>query len=204
MKKFLLSLVAVLTLTVNATAQNINDLVGSYTGDLYIQLIDPINEETEALPNQSIKIEAGEGQSINFALYNFAFAGMNLGDIILNNVGVKSEGNLVKFNDEKPVELSFLNGIIEATAKINPATSYIEGDKIVANLDVVWTNADAPTPIYVRFIGKKKAATGIDNIATQQTANEGIYTLNGVCVNANSLKNLPSGIYIVNGKKMVK
>ena len=206
MKKFLLSLVAVLTLTVNATAQNINDLVGSYTGDLYIQLIDPINEETEALPNQSIKIEAGEGQSINFALYNFAFAGMNLGDIILNNVGVKSESNLVKFNDEKPVDLSFLEGLIEATAKINPATSYIEGNKIIANLDVMWTNTDPDPamPIYVRFVGEKKAATGIDNLATQQTAKEGIYTLNGVRVNANSLKSLPKGIYIVNGKKVIK
>ena len=180
---------------------NINDLIGDYNGDLFIQLIDPINDETEALPNQSIKIEAGEGQSINFALYNFAFAGMNLGDIILNNVGVKSEGNLVKFNDEKPVDLSFLQGAILANAKINPATSYIEGDKIVANLDVMWTNTDTPTPIYVRFVGAKKAATGIDNVEIQQAAKEGIYTLNGVRVNANSLKDLPSGVYIVNGKK---
>ena len=206
MKKILLSLVAVLAMTVNATAQNINDLVGTYKGDLYISLGEAINDETEAVPDQSIKIEAGKDVSVNFALYNFSFGPMNVGDIILTNIGVVKEGNVVKFSDEKPVDLSFLEGAILATAKINAETSQIEGNKIVANLDVVWINGfdGNPMPIYVRFVGEKDAATGIDNIAMQQTAKEGIYTLNGVRINANSLKNLPKGIYIVNGKKVIK
>lgn len=191
-------------MSVSAAAQNIAELVGTYNGDLYIQLEAPITEETEALPNQSIKIEAGEGKSINFALYNFAFGTMNLGDIVINNVGVKSEGKLVKFNDETPVNLSFLFGAIQATAKINPTTSQIDGDKIVANLDVVWTNSDPVVPIYVRFVGKKDPHTGIDKIETSTTNKKGIYTLNGIRVNANSLNELPKGIYIVNGKKFIK
>ena len=205
MKKILLSLVAVLAMTINATAQNINDLIGTYKGDLYISLGETINDETEAVPDQSIKIQAGKDASVNFALYNFSFGPMNVGDIILTNIGVVKEGNVVKFSDEKPVDLSFMEGAILATAKINAETSQIEGNKIVANLDVMWINTGAdPMPIYVRFIGEKDTTTGIDNIAMQQTAKEGIYTLNGVRINANSLKNLPKGIYIVNGKKVIK
>ena len=204
MKKTLLTIVTLLTMSAAAMAQNVADLVGSYKGDLYIQLIDPITEESEALPDQSIKIEAGQGQSINFALYNFSFGDdLQLGDIILNNVGVKAEGKVVKFNDEKAVDLSFLGGAIQATAKINPATSQIEGNNILVNLDVFWIQpGQDPTPIYVRFVGTKESATGIEGIEIAP-AQQSIYTLNGVRVNQ-TLNELPKGIYIVNGKKIIK
>ena len=204
MKKLLLTIMTVLTMGVTATAQNIADLVGTYKGDLYIQLIDPINEETEALPNQSIKIEAGEGKSINFALYNFAFGEMQLGDIVLNNVGVVANQNVVKFEDETPANLSFLGGAIKATAKINPTTSQIEGNKITANLDVMWLQTETiQVPIYVRFIGTKEVPAGIEGTEMNHNAPQTIYTLNGVRVNQ-TLNQLPKGIYIVNGKKIMK
>ena len=204
MKKTLLTLIAILAMSTTVLAQNIADLVGSYKGDLYIQLMEPINEESEALPNQSIKIEAGQGQSINFALYNFSFGNdLQLGDIILNNVGVKAEGKVVKFNDEKAVDLSFLGGAIQATAKINPTTSKIEGSNILVNLDVFWIQpGQDPTPIYVRFVGTKEASTGIQDIETAKSQ-QNIFTLNGVRVNQ-TLDQLPKGIYIVNGKKIIK
>ena len=203
MKKTLLTIVTILAMSATAMAQNISNLVGSYKGDLYIQLFDPINEETEALPDQAIKIEAAQGQSINFALYNFSFGeDLPLGDIILTNVGVKAEGSIVKFNDEKPVDLSFLGGAIKATAKINPETSKIEGDNILVNLDVFWVQDTGNTPIYVRFVGKKDASTGIDEVETEQTQ-QIIYTLNGLRLNQ-TMDQLPKGIYIVNGKKFIK
>ncbi len=42
--------------------------------------------------------------------------------------------------------------------------------------------------------------TGIDKVVSDSSAAEGVYTLSGVRVNSD---NLPKGIYIVNGKKMV-
>ena len=48
-----------------------------------------------------------------------------------------------------------------------------------------------------------KDATSIEAPTVNATAAQGVYTLSGVRV-SNELKNLPKGIYIVNGKKVVK
>ena len=50
-----------------------------------------------------------------------------------------------------------------------------------------------------------KASTGIGKMKTDKTndASKGIYTINGVRLNATSSDNLPSGIYIIDGKKVV-
>ena len=49
-----------------------------------------------------------------------------------------------------------------------------------------------------------KDATGINTLATATTTTQqSIYTLSGVRI-SNDLNNLPKGIYIVNGKKVVK
>jgi hypothetical protein len=48
--------------------------------------------------------------------------------------------------------------------------------------------------------------TGINNIKMDKTTDtsKGIFKLNGVRMQATSLLDLPSGLYIVNGKKIVK
>ena len=49
-----------------------------------------------------------------------------------------------------------------------------------------------------------KDATGINTLATATTTTQqSIYTLSGVRI-SNDLNNLPKGIYIVNGKKVVE
>ena len=47
--------------------------------------------------------------------------------------------------------------------------------------------------------------TGIANVKTSLTKNHKVYNLNGVVVGTEStFKKLPKGVYIVNGKKVVK
>ena len=47
--------------------------------------------------------------------------------------------------------------------------------------------------------------TGIANVKTSLTKNYKVYNLNGVVVGTEStFKKLPKGVYIVNGKKVVK
>ena len=48
-----------------------------------------------------------------------------------------------------------------------------------------------------------KVSTGIDTPITDTKTAQGIYTLSGVRLSG-ELKHLPKGIYIVNGKKVVK
>ena len=49
----------------------------------------------------------------------------------------------------------------------------------------------------------KKTPTAIETPTADNTAVEGIYTLSGVRMSG-ELKDLPKGVYIVNGKKVVK
>ena len=64
--------------------------------------------------------------------------------------------------------------------------------------------------VYAGFVrglnGGEPAASGIDKIETSKTINtsKGIYTISGVRLQAKSLSELPSGLYIVDGKKVVK
>ena len=91
---------------------------------------------------------------------------------------------------------NFVEAGIEATAQLNSTTSFIEGDRIYADIDVVWTNGDN-LPIYVRFDGNKTAATGIANIAAgKNSGEECIYNLSGVRIST------AKGLCIKNGKKV--
>ena len=45
--------------------------------------------------------------------------------------------------------------------------------------------------------------TGVSHVSNEEPVRPGIYSLSGVKLNGN-LNDLPKGIYIVNGKKLVK
>ena len=59
---------------------------------------------------------------------------------------------------------------------------------------------------FVRGLGGGSEASGISKVEADKTidASKGIYNLNGVRLSAKSLDELPSGLYIVDGKKIVK
>lgn len=59
---------------------------------------------------------------------------------------------------------------------------------------------------FVRGLNGGEPTTGISAVETDRTldTSKGIYNLNGVRMQATSLDELPRGIYIVNGKKLVK
>lgn len=213
MKKTLLTLF-VSAFALVAGAQNVaTQVAGEYVGDLWVALGTPV-DTTDAdtkMPGQSITMEAGAAEgTIDFALYNFQFAGMSVGDIALDAVPVSADdAGAVKFGDNPVVPLSLLGGVIQATAQINIAESLVRGDSIYAKIDVVWTNGPVPTPINVFFKGKKTVQAGIgDALATPAaSANvkaEGVYTTTGVKLRpTGDTTGLPAGIYIVNGKTRI-
>lgn len=156
MKKILLSILSLCALCTTATAQVAQQVASQYHGELIISLEEPINEESESIYCQTIDLTAAGDNAINFALHNFNFSGLPLGDISINEIGVAADGDKVAFAEKAPVSLVLGDGLIEATAQVNPATSYVVEDSIVVNLDIMWTNTGADAvPIYVRFIGTK-------------------------------------------------
>ncbi len=158
MKKLLLTLIAAVTFGFNAQAQTLEQLIsGAYEGQLYISLFVEVNEETESIDFSKIDLTKGAtAGNCNFALYNFGFSGMNLGNIELTELGINQEGDKIVFAEKAPIDINFVEAGINATAAINAEKSYIKGDSAVVYVDVVWVDAEAP--IYVLFKGRKLAA----------------------------------------------
>ena len=197
MKKILLTLVVTLFSMNSLFAQDIAKKAdGIYNGKLWINLMAPVDDDTDFTEGQEIKVFANNDNTVTFALYNFSFMGSVLGDIVLSDIPVTEKDGKILFGEKAPVAFNFAEAGIEATAQLNSTTSFIEGDRIYADIDVVWTNGDN-LPIYVRFDGNKTAATGIANIAAgKNSGEECIYNLSGVRISA------AKGLCIKNGKKV--
>ena len=89
MKKILLTLVVTLFSMNSLFAQDIAKKAdGIYNGKLWISLMNPIDDESEPVEGQEIKIFPDGENTVTFALYNFMFGDAVLGDIVLPNVPV--------------------------------------------------------------------------------------------------------------------
>lgn len=197
MKKILLTLVVTLFSMNSLFAQDIAKKAdGIYNGKLWISLMAPVDEDTDFTEGQEIKVFANDDNTVTFALYNFSFMGSVLGDIVLPNIPVTEKDGKIFFGEKAPVAFNFVEAGIEATAQLNSTTSFVDGNRLYADIDVIWTNGDN-IPIYVRFDGNKTAATGIANIAAgKNSGDEHIYNLNGVRIST------AKGLCIKNGKKV--
>ena len=197
MKKILLTLVVTLFSMNSLFAQDIAKKAdGIYNGKLWISLMAPVDDDTDFTEGQEIKVFANNDNTVTFALYNFSFMGSVLVDIVLSDIPVTEKDGKILFGEKAPVAFNFAEAGIEATAQLNSTTSFIEGSRIYADIDVVWTNGDN-LPIYVRFDGNKTASTGIANIAAgKNSGEECIYNLSGVRIST------AKGLCIKNGKKV--
>ncbi len=193
------------------TPESLAASVGQYGGDLYISLGEEINDETEPMPKQTLEVTAAADSvkgGVDLAIHNFSFGEAPLGDILLPSISVTTDSlNRVVFGKNESIELSFLDGAIMATAYLDETKSYISGNDIVAYINVVWTNTDPDpqVPIYVLFKGSKKD-TIVDAITlptTTQKAADVVYDLlSGRRIKASEMQR--HGIYLVNGKKVLK
>ena len=208
MKKFLLSLAVLFTATFSANAQVVDTkpICGTYTCDFYLSMPDPIPDDLEPFPGTPVQILPGdEAGTINFFLQNFTMNGEVLGDVLLKNIKVQcdAEGKYTFVeHDAQRVELA--DGEIVADAKLNSATTYVKGGKLYADVDIVWIMNDVPvSPIYVRLISTASTA-GIGEVSVNRTTRNGVYTLDGRFLGNELKANAPKGVYVVNGKKILK
>ena len=173
--------------------------MGDYTGDLYVSF-DPINEETEVTGQYKVELTAAGANSINFALRNFSFGDLQLGDIVIPNMPVSMNGTKVTFGDMEPLRMLLGEGetAIDCTVKIDPATSYVENQGLFVNLDIVWFMGEDQTPIYVRFNSSKWV--GLQHVSIAKKTGR-IYSIDGRYA-GNSLQGLSRGIYVQDGKKI--
>ena len=173
--------------------------VGDYNGDLYVSFY-PINEETELTGKQTVELTAAGANSINFALRDFSFGDMQLGDIVIPNMPVSMNGTKVTFGDMEPLRMLLGEGetTIDCSVKVDPATSYVENNILIVNLDIVWFMGEEQTPIYVRFNSSEKV--GLQHVSIAKKTGR-IYSIDGRYA-GNSLQGLSRGIYVQDGKKI--
>lgn len=147
----------------------------------------------------------------------------NGGDVVPANAALVVKGNTGKYEcyatDKEAtntLEGNLLKGVttdtrIEATSGVKRYILTRADDGILAfyrtntgNINVKANRAylEVPTAMAVASFSLEGSATGINNIVTT-AAKQGIYTISGVRLNATTTKELPAGIYIVDGKKVI-
>lgn len=145
------------------------------------------------------------------------------GDIVPANTAVVvkgAKGSYNYYNTEeaatKTIEKNLLKGVttdtkIEAASGVKRYILTRADDGILAfyrtntgtiNVKANRAYLEVPTAMAVASFSLEGTATGINNVVTT-TAKQGIYTISGVRLNATTTKELPAGIYIVDGKKVI-
>ena len=145
------------------------------------------------------------------------------GDIVPANTAVVvkgAKGSYNYYNTEeaatKTIENNLLKGVttdtrIEATSGVKRYILTRADDGILAfyrtnsgtiNVKANRAYLEVPTAMAVASFSLEGTATGINNVVTI-AAKQGIYTISGVRLNATTTKELPAGIYIVDGKKVI-
>lgn len=147
----------------------------------------------------------------------------NAGDVVPAGAALVVKGNTGKYEcyatDQaatKTLEGNLLKGVttdtrIEAISGVKRYILTRADDGILAfyrtntgNINVKANRAylEVPTAMAVASFSLEGTATGINNVVTT-AAKQGIYTISGVRLNATTTKELPAGIYIVDGKKVI-
>ena len=145
------------------------------------------------------------------------------GDIVPANTAVVvkgAKGSYNYYNTEevatKTIENNLLKGVttdtkIEAKSGVKRYILTRADDGILAfyrtnsgtiNVKANRAYLEVPTAMAVASFSLEGSATGINNVVTT-AAKWGIYTISGVRLNATTTKELPAGIYIVDGKKVI-
>ena len=145
------------------------------------------------------------------------------GDIVPANTAVVvkgAKGSYNYYNTEeaatKTIEKNLLKGVttdtrFEATSGVKRYILTRADDGILAfyrtnsgtiNVKANRAYLEVPTAMAVASFSLEGSATGINNVVTT-AAKQGIYTIFGVRLNATTTKELPAGIYIVDGKKVI-
>lgn len=145
------------------------------------------------------------------------------GDIVPANTAVVvkgAKGSYNYYNTEetatKTIEKKLLKGVttdtrFEATSGVKRYILTRADDGILAfyrtnsgtiNVKANRAYLEVPTAMAVASFSLEGTATGINNVVTT-AAKQGIYTISGVRLNATTTKELPAGIYIVDGKKVI-
>ena len=140
-------------------------------------------EEVTGFDNFNYSYEAKEVNGLQATIFS-AKVGPKFGILNLANRVVATE------NTEENGE------VVETT--IAPLSGYIN----TTNMPTLEAAPEGEEYVKIVSLVEKDGLTAIEGVEVAPAAKTGVYTISGVRLN--SAKNLPAGIYVINGKKVVK
>lgn len=133
------------------------EIAGNYKGTLTVT----VEEVTMPSEPQKINIEKASPSAINLSLNNFSFAGINIGNVELENCVLSQNGDTYTFTGTQKLTVDVLSCTINAKGTITKGTVKIEMD-IDAELDGVEQS--------VKVVYEGTRLTGSENSEAKITA----------------------------------
>ena len=100
------------------------EIAGNYKGTLTVT----VEEVTMSPEPQKINIEKASPSAINLSLNNFSFAGINIGNVELENCALSQNGDTYTFTGTQKLTVDVLSCTINAKGTITKGTVKIEMD----------------------------------------------------------------------------
>ena len=172
----------------------------SYTDKLVVKVNTGENTETTEIPSSTINISKNSDGTYKLSIKNFSLApGTDLGDVVADNLTGSTNGEYTTIKmSGVPVKLS---NEMYATAlgelKINLDAKFT-ADKLYALIDL---NVTLLNQVVNVIFGSPFTETGIDHVTVKKHSGvDQVYEIGGQHVNRASVP----GLYIINGKKVIK
>lgn len=172
----------------------------SYTDKLVVKVNTGENTETTEIPSSTINISKNSDGTYKLSIKNFSLApGTDLGDVVADNLTGSTDGEYTTIKmSGVPVKLS---NEMYATAlgelKINLDAKFT-ADKLYALIDL---NVTLLNQVVNVIFGSPFTETGIDHVSVKNYSGiNRVYEIGGQHVNRASVP----GLYIINGKKVIK
>lgn len=170
--------------TYTFTFANAEQSAIKYVGTLVVNF----GAET-TIPNSELYITPNSANTCTMAIYDFAFMGATVGDIIVDNISTTTgaDGNISYSGSKEGLQLSL--GGSPLVANVNVTGTETPDGALNMNIAV---NVPGLGDIPVTFNGQK-VTSSIDTIVDDENAPVEYYNLNGIRVDS---ENLTPGIYV--------
>ena len=172
----------------------------SYTDKLVVKVNTGENTETTEIPSSTINISKNSDGTYKLSIKNFSLApGTDLGDVVADNLTGSTDGEYTTIKmSGVPVKLSDeMFAIAVGDLKINLDAKFTV-DKLYALIDLNVTRYNQVVNV---IFGSPFTETGIDHVSVKNYSGiNRVYEIGGQHVNRASVP----GLYIINGKKVIK
>lgn len=200
--KITLLFVALLVQATTLMAQVPKELFGTYKGTAKTKLVQDEGKKVTNKPDKTFDVEIVQRNGDNkLVLKNFTLGNDVFEEVVFNNLDANYDTTNKRWNIfANPLGYKLVNKVgkqVEVFGLINDNYSFVyEGGKIELLFEIY---TEAENKYEQDFTGRHTVATGIDRVTTDKRTKDVVYDLSG-----RHVTNPGKGVYIINGKKVLR